>query len=176
MGQSRPRLQTCQPIPRARSSPLPWGKRTSPGIYQAFLRRGGGQEAVEGPIFSIFSILKTPQDGPQTIEIFENFELLASRDIGEGAQVSRDLFKGRFFRYFRFLGHQGRSGCIENIEKIESHRKKMFNGQDCALGDQYSNYRKVVKQDSITREVVPLTHSEIWAAKIVFPEFDKKIN
>ncbi len=31
-----------------------------------------------------------------------------------------------------------------------------------ALGEQYSNYRKFVKQDSVTCEVVPLTHSVLY--------------
>ena len=31
-----------------------------------------------------------------------------------------------------------------------------------ALGDQYSNYRKFVKKDSIAHEVVPLTHSAMY--------------
>ncbi len=82
-----------------------------------------GPGACLGADFSIFSILETPQDRQHTIEIFENFDTLGIYGLGgrsEGYLVACRSSKISIFSIFP----------IENIEKIEAHRKKMFNGQD----------------------------------------------
>ena len=82
----------------------------------------GSVEHVEGPIFSkfsIFSILKTPQDGqfrPSKISKFSKISIcLASMAIGEGSGKVRVLLMARLFRYFRFC----RPPKIEKIENFE---------------------------------------------------------
>ncbi len=73
-----------------------------------------------GPIFSIFSILGTPQDRQYTIKIFDTFGIYG---LGGRREGYVGAYRGSKISIFSIFP-------IENIEKIEAHRKKMFNGQD----------------------------------------------
>ncbi len=87
-----------------------------------------GPGACWEPIFSIFSILETPQDRQYTIEIFENIDTFGIFGLGGRTPRSEGYLgacRGSKISIFSIF-------AIKNIEKIEAHRKKMFDGQDWA--------------------------------------------
>ncbi len=70
-----------------------------------------------GPIFSIFLILVTPQDRQYTIKIFKKFDTVGIYGLGGRREGYLGTYRGSKSSIFSIFP-------IENIEKIEAHRKK----------------------------------------------------